>query len=632
VRGGSRLDPLLVLLAAALVYANTLGLGFTWDDEFLILTNPRIADPGWIRDLLLGPELWRPLKRLSLMADHALWGNRAAGYHLTNLALNAAVCLLLHRLAARLGLDRSGALFAALVFALHPVHVEAVANISHRKESMAALFYLLSFLVYLRATGSRVARGPWLLGLPVLYLLGLLSKEVAIVMLPVMVVAWELLTPGERRRRWLRLAPFLGVLAAVLLVVALRHDVGSFSGRFSPARIEWVTDREAHSYPAVLFTAVQAFGAYAGLLVWPVPLYLDRAFPVAHALADPGALAGMGVLLAVAAGVAAAWTRDRVVAFGLLWWVVNLLPVVNLVPLTYWLIAERFLYVPSIGFALVAGALFARALRRSAGHRPLAPLLAVAGGTVVLVVLTVLTVRQNRVWRDNQTLWSHTLRWHPDSVRALTGLGIERYRGGNRAEAERLYREALRRKPYFWDADKALIQLLIDTGRAEEALDRATASAESPGRRAEAQVMAGTALYKLRRFDPAIAAFRRALELDPDLPAARRNLANALFLSGRKEEALALVDAALAEHEDVTTLVLRGTMLELLHRYPEAEQCYLRAAELSPTSTEPLNSRGAMLVKLNRKAEAAEAFARSLALDPDQPAIRERASAVAGSP
>ena len=154
--------PVLVFVVAFGAFANTLGNGFTFDDTWLILENERIDDPGYLRYMLFEVEhLWRPVKRISLMADHALWGrDRPGGFHLTNIFLHAGACLLLHALALRLGLARAGALAASLLFAVHPIHVEAVANISHRKEMLAVVFCLLAFLAWLASRTAGRPRAP----------------------------------------------------------------------------------------------------------------------------------------------------------------------------------------------------------------------------------------------------------------------------------------------------------------------------------------------------------------------------------------------------------------------------------------------------------------------------------------
>lgn len=636
---------LLVFAVAALVYANTLYCGFTWDDQWLILENRRIQDPSYIRFLLLEQKhLWRPLKRMSFMLDYYLWGrDRPAGFHLTNIVFHAGASVALYAFALRLGLRRVGAAFAALLFAVHPVHVEAVANISHRKEPMALLFYLLAFLAYLRARDDEPTslvtwlgrglglwrRGPtWLARVELLtwacfsYLLGMMSKEVGAVMFPVTAVVYEFLLAGGSARQRVRRLLYLAIPSvSVLLLFTYRSWLRGLVKRFTPEDVSWVTGGKTESFLVLFLTEVKAFWEYLRLLVVPWPLYLDRKISLVKTAADPLTLLGFLGIALLLAGIVWSARRAPIVCFALSWYGLNLLPVWNIPPLTHWLMAERFIYVPSAGFAILLGvgfeAWYAGRLHRSPSARG-SRRTVLATGALVLLVFSGMTVAQNRVWTSNETLWLHTLARNPNSDRGLHGYGLELYNRGDYANAEKYYRRSLEVSPTYPEPRYALSLLLLNQKRYEEAIEHATFDAKLEEGNPEPFMVIGNAEFGLGRYDRAIEAYKQAVERDGSHLAARFNLANAYTAAGDQELALRTLDDALGVGEDADLWLLRGDILQALRRLPEALDAYVRATELGPQVSEAWNGMGRVYLMLGDREAAGRAYRRSLELDPKQ--------------
>ena len=292
------LFPLLVTAVAIAAFASTYRAGFTWDDEWLILENPRIADPTYIKYMLFERELWRPIKRISLMLDYWLYGpHHPEGFHATNIALHAGVCLALYFFLLRLSGERRLSLVTSLLFALHPVHVESIANISHRKEPMALLFVCLAFLSYLAARSKDRPRGPvsrvlghlgalsqgsaiqlsrvecvcWAV---VCYLLAMLSKEAAAMMFPATVVVYELVSSRDRGRRLVPAVILGGILLLGLGVLPWSRYVTALAEHFGPEQVSWVTpDREqaTEKSKAMVAAAVRRVGHHQPLHVKQMP-------------------------------------------------------------------------------------------------------------------------------------------------------------------------------------------------------------------------------------------------------------------------------------------------------------------------------------------------------------------------
>ena len=648
------LCPLLVVLLAVGVYANTLRCGFTWDDQWLILDNTRLTDPaervGYIKYMLFEKTLWRPLKRISLMADYAIWGrdrrgggdggvvamllhlvSGPGGFHATNTAFHAGACLALYFLALRLSSSRRLATLAALLFAVHPVHVEAVANISHRKEPMSLLFYLLGFLAYLRArphSPGRVRFWAWL-GLAMLaYLCGMLSKEVGAVMLPVTILVYELtVAPGSRQEKLKKLAVLSAPFVVVLLIFTFKGYLGTLPRRFSADQIDWITGSQTRSYGVVLLIVAKVFAIYADLLVWPLwpnALYLDRAFAIPFTV-DATVLAGIGLFAAYVWGLVWSARKAPLACFALAWYGLNFLPISNLVPLTHWLLAERFLYVPSVGFSLLV-ALGLDALWRGRWKRltpEISAQAAVALSAIVVIVHGGLTVRQNEVWLNSTTLWTHTLAHNEKSFRGLYGYGLELDNHGKKDEGEAYYRKTIAVEPSYPEAHYALALLLLNRHKYEPAIEEATLHSKLAPKDPEPYMIIGNARFGQRRYAEAVEAYAQAVKRSPKHVDAIFNLGNAYYAARQYPQALEAIDRALERKQDPDFMVLRGNILEQLSRPEDAVKTYRTAADLQTHDTDAVNALANLLVRLGRPEEALPEIERSLRLDPSQTKMKQ---------
>ena len=352
--------PALVTGAALAVYGNTLENGFVWDDNDIIVDNPAVRDLGSIPSLFSSVDAtrtahhaayYRPLARLTYLLDYQLFGLSPAGYHLGNVLLHALAVLALFLLVRALFGDATRALAAALLFAVHPLNAEAANFVSTRNTILATLFTLVALAAYHRArAGGPAALLPasWLS-----FLAGLLSKETAaglLLLLPV----YDLPRPAELRAtlrgRALRLLPFVAVFAGYL---ALRtHALSSAIG----------ADLDLSGLTARLGRIAYLVPRYLGIVLFPLELNAYYQLPQDWPSRWPW------LALAWAAIAAALWLclrlRSRAAAFGLLWFGVNLLPIVGVVPIPSAVMAERYLYLPAVGLWIVAGDLFARASSR----------------------------------------------------------------------------------------------------------------------------------------------------------------------------------------------------------------------------------------------------------------------------
>ena len=574
-RLGRRSIALLILLVAVgLVYVNSFGNEFLFDDiETIVELHRPGAGPFNQLDVLLGGRsAYRPVRSASYAMDYAISGLDPWGYHLTNIALHGLSAVCVYLIARTLFASPLPALLAALLFAVHPIQTESVTYLSGRRDVLSGLFVLAGFYTFLRYRQSSRLRDLALVIL--LYLLAFFTKESGII-LPLLCLGYDVATrikrsgpDGEvsgvrairtaasaavREGRWFYLPA--GALAGALAFYVLFLVRGT-----------WQRTWHGGSLDMTLLTMARAFLRYFALLLFPVTLNADysyNAFPVTTSWADPTAR----LAVAIWVGLGVAWFRLLLrrppAAFGGLWFLIALLPVSQIIP-HHDLMAEHFLYVPSVGFALLVAGLLEPVLSQA---RPSA---AVATACILaLSVLAVRTVVRNADWKDELTLWSKTVRTAPESARARNNLGAAYLRRGQLIQAEEQLAAAVAIQPDLAVAHSNLGKLFLDRGdlaRAEEELESALAVQSrdtiprlwlgavylKQGKATEAEAQFRQALTHPRsaayahnnlgvllanrdHLAEAEAAFREALRLMPDLGEAKDNLRR---LSARQERSV----------------------------------------------------------------------------------------------
>jgi hypothetical protein len=421
-----------VALVAAAAYGNSVGNGFAYDDNLILTANPVVTE-GRVSEALLGPYwygapggggLYRPVTLGSFVAEWAAWGDAPLGYHVVNVLGHVGVSLLVLALLATLG-PLVPALAGALLFAVHPVHVEAVANVVGRGEIYAAGAFLAACLAFLNPRwGTRERRPLRLAVIGVLYLVALGAKESAVT-LPGVLLLLEAVRTSDAplRKRLLDGVPLVAALAAVLGgYLLLRVSVlGTVTGETpAPALIG------VDAYHRIL-TAVTVFPEYVRLLLFPVSLSADYAPAVLLIAEGPGPDVVLGLLILVAAGGLGwmTWRRGApLVAGGIAWFALTVLPVSNLLFSAGLLLGERTLYLPSVGLSLAVAGAWSRVDVASPRVRR------VAVGVAVIVGLSLFTrtLLRNPTWYSTFTVMSALAADHPESATALRtrALGLER--------------------------------------------------------------------------------------------------------------------------------------------------------------------------------------------------------------
>lgn len=598
--------PGVALFALAVgVFAVSWWGGFVYDDYRIVIGDERVqslrAWPEiWTRDYWGNPRrfnlgAWRPLTTTVHAVNWLLAGPRAWVYHVVNTLLHGAVTLALFALAREILRSPWPAFATAALFAVHPVHTEAVANIVGRAELLAALCALLTWRDHRHGRPLRAAL--WLA-------LGLLAKESAVTIWGVLVLDDLLGRPGAGvAPRW-SVRPWAALAAVTVLFLVARWAVlGSLTAGEGMAPLVNLNPLLADGTPTLtrLATGLKMLGFQWWLFVWPARLSADYSWRQVSLSESPfqgAALASLLLMLGLV--MFALWARRRrpAITLGLgLWFLTSLLTANLLFPVGV-LFAERLLYLPSAGMCLLVGALLSEALR--ARQRWIAR----AAFTVALLVAAAAsarTIRRTWDWGDGLRLWTHDVQVVPRACQAWTNLGIELLAAGRPEEAERALRTAIALsrptdapgvRPRHPRAIRTLVRILMD--RADAALAAGEADrADALHREIDAliadhwllepanpEMLAFQAirLFQQGRLEEADRFFRRAAEIGERDPVVLCNFADYLRRVGRPEEAVAVLEdlvrrqpLAIRAHELLAELLaVRGDVDLAAHHRSEA--------------------------------------------------------------
>lgn len=459
------------VLVVLVVLSSGIGIhnGFTYDDVYIIQKNGAVhtlhrwwrifARPYW--PLGFGSDGYRPLTILAFTIEWAIGGGAAWVFHAVNIALYAASAIAIFWIAEML-LPLSAAWIVSALFAVHPVHVEAVANIVGQSELWVALLLLIAVGIYLRRRltggGANISVGEGV-AICACYATALFFKEHAIV-LPALLVAIEVIVARDARplrTRLVMVRPLIlwQTLVAVLYLAA-RAVVkqGDIAG-FQPFVAFQALDL---SYGNRVLTMFGVVPDWVRLLLWPAHLTTEYAPPYVDIAQGPSIVQVPGFLLLVGIlglGIALWKQRGaaRVASFGIAWLCITLLPTSNFIVPAGIILSERTLFLPSFGALLAVGAVVAwladlAAHAQSKGVARNARVAAVAALVGILVAGSWRSVTRTTVWHDNERLFTQSIIDSPESYRAHYMLGAWMFETGRKREGEHHYRRALALFPY----------------------------------------------------------------------------------------------------------------------------------------------------------------------------------------
>lgn len=542
----------LVGLVALALFAPTTAFDFTdWDDRINIYENPYLnpVSAAGLRFLWTHPfeHLYIPLVYSSFALDTLVWGiDRPGGFHATNALIHALAAMVAYRLLRNL-LGRSsgaaaGALIGALLFAIHPLQVEPVTWVTGRKDVLSGLFSLLALFAYVR--WSRLPRPRTYLLASTAYLVALLAKPAAVAV-PLMALALELfLLKNSRRRTVLALLPWVLLAVVWMGVTKQAQPPAEYSDPDVPV---WQRP----------FVAADALIFYLHKLVLPAALVAIYDRTPSNVLAASrwvyaAPLVPLALVLLLARSSALLRTAGALVFAGIL-------PVLGLVRFEYQnysTVADRYFYLSMLGIALAAATLCQRWFDKSL--RPTGLWLRRLLPIGALVVLAMLSVRQQRTWRNSLTLWQHNVRFVPQCSGARFNLA-NNIRDRDLPQAITHYEEAVVAHPNYHKARLNLGIALLTRGDELAAQDRRADAVEEFQRsarhfeymlelqpdRSPYYFMPAQVYERLGDLRKAERLYRQAAQFPPPIPEAHTNLARLLWLQGKIQEARRHYEAAL---------------------------------------------------------------------------------------
>ncbi len=610
--------------AAFLVYCNTFGVPFLFDDNSSIRDNPTIRSitTAWWPPATGGQTVsGRPFLNLTLALNYAVSGTAVWSYHVLNLLIHAAAgCTLfgiVRRTLVRPGLaERFGqdtvwlAGTVALLWTLHPLQTESVTYVIQRAESLVSLLYLLTLWCFIRSVEPGAAKG-WAWRAWAACLLGMASKEV-MVTAPVLVAFYDrAFVAGSWREVWARRGRFHLALAATWLLLAWlvlgtggRGGTAGFGGEISP----W----------AYALTQTGAVVHYLRLVFWPQPLVFDYGTTLAVGWGD----VWWQTLLLLPLGAASLWAAWRGRAAGYLgvFFFVVLAPSSSFVPVVTQTMSEHRVYLAlaAVVTLLVAG------LYATWGRKSLAVF------AVVAVGLGAATVRRNHDYRTELAIWEDTVIKQPGNARALASLGAIHLEAGRLEEARAALEEAVRVAPRSATVQNNLGNVWMKSGHWKAAAECFQQALVLKPDDPFALNNLGNALLQLGRSPEAITQFEAALRAKPDFAEPRFNLANTLAQFGRFTDAAPhYAELLRIRPEDAEAHSNYGDVLMSLGRGPEAITQFEAAVKLKPGSAELQNNLGAALARAGKPAEALKHFEEAVRLKPDFAEARANAERAA---
>ncbi len=473
---------------------------------------------------------WHPLTWLSHMLDCELYGMEAGQHHMTNVLFHILNTLLLFFIFKRMTGAMWPSAFVAVLFALHPLHVESVAWVAERKDVLSAFFWMLTMWAYLwYVAGPGVMR--YLLVL-FLFMLGLMAKPMLVTLPFVLLLLdyWPLrrIQSSPSLGLFMEKVPLLAFSAASSIVTIIAQQRG---GSLSSLEATPLNERIAN--------ALVSYMSYLGKMIWPH----DLAVLYPHPGMPPWwHVVGACLLILLITVVAIRNLNARpYMAVGWLWYMGTLVPVIGLVQIGLQAMADRYTYISLIGaFIIIAWGV--PDLTRRWASRGLA---LGFGAAAMILILMGITLKQVRYWNNSILLYEHALAITKDNYMVHNNLGSALAQLGRQNEAIGHYAKALEIAPKLGEAHYNLAQSLSDQGRWAEAIVHYEQMLRLNPSDFEAHNNIGFAMERIGRLPDAVKHYSEALRLKPDCVAARYNLGNVRFIQGNLDEAMAHYVAAL---------------------------------------------------------------------------------------
>jgi tetratricopeptide (TPR) repeat protein len=596
---------LLIALLSLVIFSNSLGNEFCFDDNEIIVKNYLIKDlkniptifatSYWSGTLIERNELYRPLVILSYAINYYFNQLDPRYYHLVNLLLHTFNCILIFYLGKYYFRKYWPSLLVALLFVSHPIHTEAVTGVVGRAELLATFFFLSSWILYLKRLPGRLKGGMDLYGLSLLcFFLALLSKENAVTLIAVL-IAHDFIFKSQQGRQnpdksisKLIKLEYLGYIFVLIIYLSIRYLIlGQLT---ATSTIPFIDNPLAHtSLLPRLLTAAKVTMKYLYLLILPLNLSADysyRQIPVSSTVFEWETFISLIVIIIVLSGIVWSYRRSGEILFSIIFFSITFSTVSNFIVPIGTIMGERLLYLPSLGFFMFCVLLFEKAFRL----KPMLllnkriPIFLIILFLLILSLYSYRTMLRNRDWANEYNLFHSAVTVSPNSAKTHYKLGIAYAEVGMYDEAIQEYRRALHIYPYYVMVFNSL----------------------------------GVIYFNREMYDEAIREYQKALEIKPDFAEAHMNLGIAYAKKGMYDEAIRENQKALEIKPDFAEAFCNlGDVYRDKGMYDEAISEYQQILYIDPDNAESYNSLGVAYFKKGMDDEAISEYQKALELKPD---------------
>lgn len=562
-----------VLMATAAAYLWTLQFGFVYDDLGQILSNPMVQSwryfptyfrgNVWMQQSPVG-NYYRPLFLTWLLINHTMFGLHPTFWHLTNILTHLGATALVYWLALRLTREQKVAAITALLFGVHPVHVESVAWISGVTDPLLVLLMIPAFLAVMNYRENK--EGKWLAVSVGMFAASLLAKETAVI-LPGLVMVYVLLSSEEPWKKRAADAARLVVPYAVVTLVYLVMRAAALQG-LAHTTVDIPAKISLYTVPSVLWF-------YLKQLCMPVGLSAFYDTPYVTHVSWKYLLAPFVGVLVTLLVIGVAWWKSRSALVGIAaaWMLLPLAPVMNLSLLPMGdFVHDRYLYVPSIGFAL----LVAMALAKLDEISILPRYASAAVAVTIAAAMIAGTILQSQPWKDDIPLYVRGMRIAPNNDLPRNKLAATFVARRMYDKGIRLYEFVLSVDPDYWYANYKMGYAQYMTGhydKAEQYLAKCVAVNAVP----DAFYYLGLSATRLKQYDKAESALREAVKRDPKAPGYEFALGMAMKEQGKLQPALESFRAELAANPNDA-----GTQAQITEVTARLDKCAIQSSQCSP--------------------------------------------------
>lgn len=525
---------LIIIAASFIVYYPTLDNEFVWDDHAFIVNNEQVKSLGNIPSFF-GQDaegLYRPLRTTFYAIAYSVFGLNPFWYHLLAILIHIIASILIFYIILRVTDSRFISFASSLIFALHPAHTEAIAFITASFDQIATIFYLVAFLYYIKTSrkGKLADMNHYYLAL-FLFALAAFTSEIALT-LPVIIVLYDWMFVEQNYRALKEKLRFYAPLFAIL--------VGYLIIRFFLIGVIARETVTASQYFLGLATFTKVIAVYLSVLLYPKNLAIERTVPLATSVTELAVMLSLAIIAMLAFTAYYFRHKNKLVTFAIIFFFITLLPVSNIIPIQRF-IAEAYLYLPLLGFALAGAVVIHYILKNLVEKRK---------GIAVLIVLvlvipySMITVARNEVWQDDMTLWSQAVQDSPFSSKTHANYALLLQQRSQLQEAEAHYLEAIRLNPYREAVYFNLATLYERTGRNQLAAKAYNVSIILNPAFADAHTNLGIVYGKLNQTELAKIHLLAAVDLNPNNALYRLNLGS--FYNSINQTDLALQEFSTA--------------------------------------------------------------------------------------